>query len=358
MEERKRIYSLDVARSLAIICVFLCHITETIFSIEYTSLNAMGYPLKGIPVVLMTVGALGVPIFLYITGFLLLRKSYDSQATAKFYRSRLLLLLIVSVIWTLCWRIGRCAISGMGFTLLTLIKDVFFASGNVFNHIWYLPMILNLYLLVPFLSNALHSLETKWIWLVLGIGVFFAFVLPLWNLLCDAAGIPALYSDFTFKMQTGFLLAYPVLGHLIRRERRHEKIPVWLLAAVCAAMFAATVFTQLFFMDHEFAYWLWYDNPFLLLCSFSLFLLLCRIQEAPAKRTAIKSFIRRLSRNSFGIYLVHYVWIDAFSPWVRSTFSTFWAYIVLAVLAAVCSWVFVDVLSLNRKLGKYLFFIH
>jgi len=360
MKEKTRIYSLDVARSFAIVCVVICHVTETIFAIDHVFLNEMGYPFKLIPVLLMTVGTLGVPVFLYMTGFLLLHKPYDSAAVSRFYRTRFLLLLIVSMIWTLLWRLFRWTISGGSISLLTIWKDMFFASGAVFNQIWYLPMILSLYLLVPFLANALHASESKWVWMVLGITVFFGFVVPLWNFICDCVRIPAFYTDFQYKMQISFFMVYPVLGYLIRRENWLKKLPKPLLLLLFLGAFAGIILIHLFFLDRDFGIWIEsvrYNDPVLLVCTFALFLLLMGIN---GEKTAgiCKRIFEDISRCSFGIYLIHYVIIDAVSPFISERFSPAVAYILLTVVTFGGSWLFVRLLSFHPKTRKYLFFIH
>lgn len=360
MKEKTRIYALDVARSFAIFCVVICHVTENIFSIDQVSLNAMGYPAKALPVVLMTIGTLGVPIFLYLTGFLLLSKTYDAAAASRFYRTRFFQLVTVSMVWTVLWRLFRLMISGGTLSPLMIWKDLLYASGPVFPQIWYMPMILGLYLLIPFLANALHASETKWIGLVLAAGVAFAFVLPLWNAICECLGIPALYSDFHYKMHTSFFLVYPVAAHLLRRKPNIQKLPRMLPALVAAVSFAAIIAVQLCLLDREFGEWIesvHYNDPILLVCTFALFLLLLRISGEKTPE-AMKRMFSSVSRCSFGIYLIHYTIIDAAAPWIQNRFSALPAYLLLTAITFGGSWLFVRLLSFHPLTRRYLFFIH
>lgn len=360
MPTKERLFSLDAARAFAIFCVVICHVSETVFPIYDIEINAMGYPLKIIPLVLRTIGTLGVPLFLYMTGFLLLHRPYDSQATSRFYRTRFLLLLAVSTIWTVLWRFFRLLISGGSLSLLTLWKDAFFASGAVFSQIWYLPMILNLYLLVPFLSNALHAADLKWIWRIAIILLIFQCGVPLWNHLCECLHMPVFYTDFHFKTHISFYILLAVLGHLARRDERLKKIPKCLLLAVAAFAFASVVFVQLFFVDRNYGEWIslvQYNDPLLLACTFALLLFFLRTggQHVPAPcRHAAES----LSRCSFGIYLIHFTIIDAVSPLIMSRFSDAAAWVILMIVTLGGSWLFVKLFSFHPKLRKYLFFMH
>ena len=65
---RGRIVSFDVIRLIAISCVVLCHSVETVYKASNLSL---GYGLAHY------LGRLGVPLFLFLTGALIINKEFD-----------------------------------------------------------------------------------------------------------------------------------------------------------------------------------------------------------------------------------------------------------------------------------------
>lgn len=75
--ERKRIAWLDLARTFATVAVVICHAVETDYYFICTgSLSATSFHWY-YENILFTVGRLGVPVFLMITGALMLGREYD-----------------------------------------------------------------------------------------------------------------------------------------------------------------------------------------------------------------------------------------------------------------------------------------
>ena len=77
LSKNNRIQSFDIARTFAIMCVVLCHSVETAYSnINYTQLSNISQIFR---IVFFTVGRLGVPIFLFLTGALTLKKQIEND---------------------------------------------------------------------------------------------------------------------------------------------------------------------------------------------------------------------------------------------------------------------------------------
>lgn len=86
-EKDKRIVYLDIARTLAIILVIFCHAVETIYKMNIFEWNSINIWSKIFKTAAFTVGRLGVPIFLFISGQLLLRKNIETgEDCLKFYK--------------------------------------------------------------------------------------------------------------------------------------------------------------------------------------------------------------------------------------------------------------------------------
>lgn len=67
----KRIIFLDYIRSFAILCVLLMHTTERVYTLNAMTLAQESMHSRIFSVSLFTVGRLGVPIFFFLTGFLM-----------------------------------------------------------------------------------------------------------------------------------------------------------------------------------------------------------------------------------------------------------------------------------------------
>ena len=102
--KQKRILWLDYARCFAIICVVLIHGVERIYvyDAQQTAMLSAGSLLfRNIAFV---AGRLGVPVFLAITGYLLLDRDYSSaDKIFRFYKHNLLPIIITTEIWNLIY---------------------------------------------------------------------------------------------------------------------------------------------------------------------------------------------------------------------------------------------------------------
>ena len=106
----RRIVFLDIARACAILLVVLCHSIEEIYIMEevhnYTSLSIQS---KLFMIVSFTISRLGVPIFLFISGYLLINRDYENDDNVKnFYKKNLLPLIITTEIWIIIYNIFIC----------------------------------------------------------------------------------------------------------------------------------------------------------------------------------------------------------------------------------------------------------
>lgn len=76
--EHKRIVSLDILRTIAILDVLLVHCTESVYPMNNPTLLSYSILSQFLAISLFTLGRLGVPIFFFISGYLLLDKDYKN----------------------------------------------------------------------------------------------------------------------------------------------------------------------------------------------------------------------------------------------------------------------------------------
>lgn len=135
----KRINYLDNLRVIAIFAIILVHIsslwvTSTILGINWQNLAS-------------TIGNIGVPIFLMITGALLLNKNYPT--IAGFYKKRFPRITIPFIFWIIIYGIYSIHLSGS--------QDI----ANIFlnNLGWYFYLIVGVYLAIPFINEFILNRE-------------------------------------------------------------------------------------------------------------------------------------------------------------------------------------------------------
>lgn len=81
--KKNRIIYLDIARTFAIILVVLCHSVTLIYKMNLQEWNLISLNAKIFKTIIFTLGRMGVPLFLFLTGYLLLNRKYDNDADIK-----------------------------------------------------------------------------------------------------------------------------------------------------------------------------------------------------------------------------------------------------------------------------------
>lgn len=112
-------------------------------------------------IIFFTVGRLGVPIFLFLTGALTLKKQIDiDEDVLKFYKKNLLPLFITIEIWNVLYNLFNWLITGK-FSIEMLLKNIFFLEEVHMSNMWYMPMILGMYIAIPFIAKLVKIFSLK-----------------------------------------------------------------------------------------------------------------------------------------------------------------------------------------------------
>lgn len=332
----------DLLRILACLFVICCHVA----SIEIHSVSV--FTEKWISAhVFNGIGHTGSIIFLFLSGSLLLSDDYDFQPK-KFYLNNFLKLLVCYQLWVTLYNvIGVIQRGNYGPEYL---KDILINSiaGNACYHFWYLPTLLGIYLILPML-RAICKMG-KWV------PVYFVSLFLVIQILFKTI----LFFDFKYKYLVAFLfnripvtlvnhyVGYFMMGYLLTwiiKEKKIKKpffygillfvsgIVIGLIADLYLSVKAGgpkTTFNDIFTISS-------------CISAVGMFLLMnakhVKINEKGQK------IILVLSKLTFGIYMVHPMFIDIIKE--------FWQYLdflprmmlipvmvmVLFIISAVLIWI-------------------
>ena len=171
MVMKKRIAYLDIARSIAIISISFNHAVNRSFSVysdTQTEFRAIPLWLSFIKVILYAFSRVGVPLFVMITGALLLSRNYRGDGTKIFLRHNWLQLFITTEIWLVImfWYMQLLPISiliahGVRVRLIRFVATILFLNPVTLGSMWYMFMILCLYLIIPLLAIAIEEIDAR-----------------------------------------------------------------------------------------------------------------------------------------------------------------------------------------------------
>lgn len=202
-ESRRYQPHLDLLRIFAAFLVILLHVLSPL----HTSAPDFGTRTWHVANLLNEVTRIGVPLFLMLTGCLLLPAA-STKDFSKFYRRRLSRVLIPFLIWNLIYYVYNRTQNG-----LPVIDRAFFDqlinNGSEY-HLWYVYTLVGIYLILPFLARMLEGCTNRQIfWLVI-ITTFPTTLRPFLNITTPV------YIFLFNPLMEGYL-GYVILGHFLNR---------------------------------------------------------------------------------------------------------------------------------------------
>ena len=266
---------------------------------------------------LFELNRLSIPMFFFLSGYLLLARNFDQQSAMKFYRRNFLSMFVTWEVWIIIYNVLLAVLDFNSFRevippeaefvanaqplrLETLASNMIFVKGVDLVHSWYVGVILGIYLFIPVVSRTLKLVSDRELFLLTAVAYVYYFIVPTANFFTERELFP--WIDVNFS--GGMFGTYVILGYMLRRFEpqldaltERKAIRLGLLAMTITLTYAMAL-VQLDFFHRGQLFLIW--NNFCLLppAAIGSFLLLKRA-------THVNRLTASLSRYSFGIYLVH-----------------------------------------------------
>lgn len=373
---QKRQFYLDIARVAAIIMISLNHAVNRSFadfSSQITSADALPLAPALFKAVIIVLSRIGVPLFLMITGVLILNKPMESPADIKrFYKHNLLSLFITTEIWYVLgyWFFvlfspdnNVLETEGILGAVFGMFETMLFQNQLSFGSMWYMPMILCLYTTLPFAIIVKDKLSGSKLSPILFLPALILFlndmVLPAVNLLLYMNG----HSIYTSTLREADLFScyylYIFAGYFVGKGAL-SNWKSWWVGGLAVLTFVLSCAYQFYTYSAHYDYSIGYSFPLLPICAAFLFELLRR---GAHRFKGMQRPITYLSRITFGIYLIHIVIMEtlnsnAFDAFMNySTWNPAIRMFYLEVVSIIGSVAIIALLSKNKLLRKYLFLI-
>lgn len=242
----------------------------------------------------------GVPLFLMLSGALLLNRTH--QSATQFYHNRLQKLALPVLLWSLfylLWSALKAQIKQQPYSFETAADQLL--AGAPYFHLWFIYMLAGVYLLLPplrqFWQQLTPSQQTLFCWLALLLqqslhGLYFLLALPeppwpLWAL--------------------GYL-PYLLLGAWLTRPQQEKPATPLLSGAALLVLISASALLYHWQRDAGLSEPFYYSyHRMSLPVLLSALLLWQLLQPLPPVRSRLLQAIRR---HSLGIYCAHPLFLD------------------------------------------------
>ena len=286
--DKKRVSQFSYIRVISCFAIVLLHCINTARAYYMDGLSA-----SGLTSVYTACSILmwPVPCFLMVTGALLLDPSRELKASklfGKYIRRMVCALLVFTLIFTLIKYMSGESDNFFGFFVDNLLHD------RAMPHLWYLYLMIVLYLLMPLFKLIVDKLSEHSLWIITGAVLLIVSVLPMGEYL-GMEGLNAYLPTFIIYP------TYLFIGYLVYGRNPSALLSTVLLAASTIALAALTYSMRSRGIDAGLISS--YNSILVVLQATSAYSLMLRIKAEAGK------WIQSLDECSFGIYLIHMIFI-------------------------------------------------
>ena len=279
-----RDYKLDFLRVISMFMVVIIHVANC-YCREFGNITDISF-IGG--VVFNVISRISVPIFLMISGALFADRPFNKQS----YKKRIIRFVIIIIFWDILYLIWEYLFLGIKYNKL---YRLLFEPYR--RHLWFLHTIILIYIIQPLLNIFIRKTNN----IVKNIAFVF------WLLICTISLINTKTSDILSPV---CYAGYFVLGNIIYKDFKYQKFKKYnlLFAIISILCFIVDIFLsyKLSIMNNEYKnYYFAYRNPLIMIPSVLLFMFILNNYKLRKEKLLLN-----LSACSFGIYLIHGVFLD------------------------------------------------
>ncbi len=287
---------MDLVRTVAIVLVVLVHVTSFPFSVQglmtpaamfdWWTTDAYG-----------AVANLSVPLFIMLSGVLLLNPEKADEPIGVFFKKRLARIGLPLIFWTVAYFAWDHYIHGYALTPTNVAEGLL---GGSYYHLWFLYLLVGLYLATPVLRVLVKNLDHRRFRYFLALWVVGTFAIPFVN----AFGGLGFNADvFIFVGWAGYYL----LGIYLLQTQVSSRV---LYACLVGGLVATVVADGLVPAVLGANFMGFFHQPLnftLVLASAALFLILMRTtaNQTGNNHPTFNRGVSWISQNTLPIYLLH-----------------------------------------------------
>ncbi|MCW3995395.1 MAG: acyltransferase family protein [Candidatus Bathyarchaeota archaeon] len=291
-------FPVDLIRTIAIVMIIAVHTSGfpyRILNAQITTLDVVNWFATD---VYAAVGMFGVPLFVMLTGALLLNPNKADEPLRVFYKKRLNRIGLPFVFWTIVYFLWSFRVLGKPLTLFNLGQSLL--SGS-YAHLWYLYLLMGLYSVTPVLRVLVKHLNRG----------LFAYLIALWFVGTVSTTYIHVFTEFEFNPVMFvffdwigyYLLGIFLLSISIRRQTAYLAAAFGFLGAIVGDwLLTATA------GEHYTGYFHSYMSATVIVGAAGLFFLLVSLPSTCIEGNfKVSRVIHWIGQNTLPIYLIHII---------------------------------------------------
>lgn len=320
---KERVVFVDYIRVIACFLVMLVHASENFYAADASGLagnvSLLANEANRFWVAFYDGGVARtcVPLFMMVSAFLLAPLA-PGVGMLEFYKKRFKRILPPFIAFMLIYTFLPLAWGGMTWEQsMADLKNLPFNFPSMAGHLWFMYPLISLYLIIPVVSPWLEKASAKDERVFLYIFAFSTLIPWIRRFVTPEIWGECFWNGFSMLWYCSGYLGYLVLAHYVRRhvdwdaaKRLKIGLPCWFIGSAFTAwaFWFKGVPGQM--IETPMLEWSWeFCTPNVLLATFGAFLIFSAIKKPKAPR-----IISELSRLSFGMYLMHLLFLSRIAP--------------------------------------------
>jgi surface polysaccharide O-acyltransferase-like enzyme len=297
----------DLIRTIAIVLVILLHASiEPNPNVDFMS--PQGVELWWVSDVYDSIGRMCIPLFVMLTGALLLQPNKAEEPLRVFFRKRWSRIGIPIVFWNIVFFVWIFTVKEQPFSAVAVLQGLL---AGPYVHFWYLYVLIGLYLLTPLLRVIVAYADWKLIRYFLVVWFLGTGIMPLLFLFSSISPQAVWFRDSVFIL-TG-LIGYYIFGAYASRLRVRAGVlwvglilsTLWTIVGTYLLVGTLGEAYSQFFLDAS--------SFSVILASLSLFLILAATPNQTIQNRLPRGSraLKAISENTLPIYIFHVIVLEA-----------------------------------------------
>lgn len=310
-------YNMELIRTVSFVMVIIIHVTNY-YCRAYVDIGRDEYLFS---VILDTVSRVSVPCFFMLSGALLLGRTERLRKNGE----RLVRFLVVLVFWSVVYYFFNVYYMDTPVDL----REIFFEPAEP--HLWYLYATIPIYLVLPFFQTMCRGMSANMDKAFLLMGSLASLFLYVSSLLHAEA-----YYDVPIIGDRVYTF-YFFLGYFISKYRERITWSIWRTLGIFLGSTSLNILLTVlitFRRGEHYERLLEYGCPLVIISGVSFFALFMQIGGGHVRlKDNTRKWIDRWCACSFGIYLIHIIFLDNYKKFVDPEELSAWIAVPLLTLA-------------------------
>lgn len=247
---------------------------------------------------------LGVPLFVMLSGALLLQPSKVNEPIKVFLKKRLSRIGLAFLFWSIVYFAWNYFVNNQTFTINSVVQS--FLSGGAYFQFWFIYLIMGLYLITPVLRIVVAHANRRLLRYLLILWFVAASLLPLLHL------ITGLEVDSNLFLFSGWM-GYFILGiYLIETQTKTKTLKRLLAAGIILTILGSWLMAYPFRSLEQYYFFAFTLSANVILSSIALFSLLIKHPaDWPGNNQPLFSrLIHAISANTLPIFFLHIIVLE------------------------------------------------